>query len=139
MQIPIDEKVFGEIASREYETAKAELEKLGWQRALSANQKRHEHVATQALAGASLRIACQAGCWYCCYYKVDARAEEVFRIVDYVREKFSQDRAKRLREEVAVNAKTMRKLSHEEKLAVNLKCPFLDEGRCSIYEVVNAD
>lgn len=135
MYVAIDEKVFAEIALREYELAMSDLQKRGWQRALSASQKRHEDVTRQALSGASLRVACRAGCWYCCYYKVDAHAEEVFQIVDYVRAKFSPERAKRFRDEVAANAKTMGKLSHQDKLAVNLKCPFLDGGKCSIYEV----
>jgi Fe-S-cluster containining protein len=66
---------------------------------------------------------------------VDAHAEEVFRIIDYVRAKFNPERTKRLKEDVANNAKTLRQLSPEDKLKANLKCPFLDDGKCSVYEV----
>ena len=132
MEVEIDTEIFGKIARAEYDTAIASIGKRGW-RAVVASHERLDRVIEVAAQKASSKAACQAGCWYCCYYKVDVRAEEVFRIVDFVRSNFKSDRAKRLRDDVAENANIMRDLSREARLAANLKCPFLDEGTCSIY------
>ena len=51
----------------------------------------------------------RAGRWYCCPFKVEVRAAEAFAIVDHVREHFTQEQSRRLRQEVADNAKVMRR------------------------------
>ncbi|MDO8909756.1 MAG: YkgJ family cysteine cluster protein [Pseudohongiella sp.] len=126
---------FTEITQREHAIALADTRMHGWQQALAASQKRQDDISRLIVSTASSGLACQAGCWYCCYFKVDAHAEEVFRIVDYVKAKFNPSRAARLQEDVAANAKTLRSLSPEQQLSANLKCPFLDDGKCSIYDV----
>lgn len=130
-----EQDLFAEITRREHAIAVAEIKTLGWKPALVASQKRQEAMAGLIASSASPGVACQAGCWYCCYYKVDVRAEEVLLIADYVRVKFSPDRLKQLKDDVAANAQTMRGLSDTEQLQANLKCVFLTDGKCSVYDV----
>jgi Fe-S-cluster containining protein len=126
---------FTEITRREYAITLADIKTHGWKPALIASQKRQDDISQLIVSTASPGVACQAGCWYCCYFKVDVHAEEVFRIVDFVQAKFSTARVTQLQAEVAANANTLRTLSKEEQLTANLKCAFLDKGQCSVYEV----
>jgi Fe-S-cluster containining protein len=130
-----DQDLFTEITRCEHTIAVAEIKKLGWKPALAASQKRQDDMARLIVSTASPGIACQAGCWYCCYYKVDAHAEEVLLIAEYVRAKFSPERIKQLKQDVAHNAQSLRTLSGSEQLQANLKCALLDDGKCSVYDV----
>ncbi len=124
-----------EIIEREHALARADIKALGWKPALAASQKRQGAMATLIASTLSPGIACKAECWYCCYFKVEVRAEEVFQMVDHVRAHFSPERVKRVQHDVAENVNALRGLSHEQQLAAHRKCAFLDEGKCSIYEV----
>ncbi|MDO9318458.1 MAG: YkgJ family cysteine cluster protein [Gammaproteobacteria bacterium] len=135
MPLTIPQKLFEEITRREHALTSADIKTLGWQQALSASQQRQDHMARLITSTASAAIACQAGCWYCCYFKVEVRSEEALQIVKFVRENFSPERAKRLQDDVAENAGALRGLPREEQLTANRKCAFLDDGKCSIYAV----
>jgi Fe-S-cluster containining protein len=127
--------LFTQITQREHALSRAELKSLGWKPALAASQKRQDAMAGLIASTLTPPLACKAGCSYCCHYKVGARAEEVFQIVDFVRTKFSAPRLQRLQEDVARNAATMRVKTSAEQLAANLPCPLLDNGQCSVYAV----
>ena len=127
--------LFTQITQREHALSRAELKSQGWKPALAASQKRQDAMAGLIASTITPPLACKAGCSYCCHFKVGARAEEVFQIVDYVRTKFSAPRLQRLQEDVARNAATMRGKTSEEQLAVNLPCALLDNGQCSVYAV----
>lgn len=131
----IPQQLFEEITRREHALTSADLNSLGWKQALSASQQRQDHMARLITSTATGGIACQAGCWYCCYFKVEIRSEEALQIVDFVRENFSPARVKRLHDDVADNADALRNMTREQQLTANRKCPFLDDGKCSIYAV----
>tara|TARA_R100001509_G_scaffold164472_1_gene142156 strand:+ start:71 stop:742 length:672 start_codon:yes stop_codon:yes gene_type:complete len=97
--------------------------------------KRLENGASTALSQSGEVLACSNGCWFCCYYKVDARPEEVFRIQSHLKKTRSSMELLALRKEIDANAKVLRKMTYHEQLYANLKCPFLVAGSCSIYEV----
>ena len=125
----------GDPARREYTVAIDEIGRRGWRFTTRSSLGRLDGALAAAVAAAEVKPACRAGCWYCCHFKVEVRAEEAFAIVDHVREHFTQEQSRRLRQEVADNAKVMRRATPAEQLEANLKCPFLAEGVCSIYEV----
>ncbi len=131
----IPQMLFEDITRREHALTSADLKTLGWQQALSASQQRQDHMARLITSTASAGIACKSGCWYCCYFMVEVRSEEALQIVNFVRENFSPERARRLQHDVAVNANALRDLPREEQLTANRKCAFLDDGKCSIYAV----
>ena len=135
MPVPAAESAFEAARSREYTIAVDEIRRRGWRQATQSSHDRLDERLSAAAAAASEKPACRVGCWYCCYLKVGVRPEEAFTIVDFIREHFTAERSKELREAVAANAKIMRQLPPAERLLAALKCPFLLDGACSIYEV----
>lgn len=135
MAVPTTQSPFAELTRREHALATADLNKRGWQPALAASQSRQDAMAGLIASTASSSVACKSGCWYCCHYKVDVRAEEVFQIVEHVRARFTPARQQRLQNDVAENAKTLEGLSREQQLTANLQCPLLEDGQCSVYAV----
>ena len=135
MRMPAEENSFQAAQRKEYTIAIDEIRSRGWRRAARSSLDRLDQSLAAAAATAGEKSACRVGCSYCCYLKVGARPEEVFAIVDFVRENFTPERSKELREAVAANARIMRRSTAAEQLAATLKCPFLVDGACSIYEV----
>jgi Fe-S-cluster containining protein len=135
MEIDIDTKIFKQIAKAEYEISSAEIKRNGPLVTCGSYHRRLDDSATNILAESDETPDCSNGCWYCCYYKVDLRAEEAFRIINFVREHFSKENLVELRKEITEKAKIMKSLTQHEQLAINMKCPFLENNSCSIYEV----
>lgn len=133
MEFEIDEPLVQGIISDEYARARADIERLGPLSALAASQRRHdERLAGAADAGT---LACKVGCFWCCYFTIDARAGEVLRILDFVAQNFSAAEQRRVREEIAANSAALSALDDSQRTRQNLKCPFLAQGACTIYEV----
>lgn len=91
---------------------------------------------------ARARVACKKGCFYCCKEPVYASRQEVAVLADRVRAMPAeeQDRIKADLARVVQKMKESGILQHpEEKLAfpyraLNLWCPLLKDGLCSVYE-----
>jgi Fe-S-cluster containining protein len=79
--------------------------------------------------------ACAAGCAYCCNIKVEVSAQEVFVIKDYVLNNFAREKIQRVIAKALVNSEESKSITKEEQLAINQECAFLEEGKCSVYEV----
>lgn len=121
---------------QEYTIAVGDIRRSGWRKAWEASHARLDASLSAALADSRARIACHAGCSYCCHFKVEIRAEEAFAIVDYVREHFSPERSREIRAAANANARVMRMATPTEQIAANLPCVFLGaDGCCTIYEV----
>ena len=93
----------------------------------------HRHDARIAAAPDVGTLACRAGCTWCCYFTVDVRAAEVFRILDFVEQTFTPHEKARVLAEVRANSVALGVLGEGERVTRNVKCPFLNEGRCTIY------
>jgi Fe-S-cluster containining protein len=131
MEISLDLPFLRGILTQERELALNEIRALGPQRALENSQQRHDaRVASAPDVGT---LACRAGCSWCCYFTVDVRAVEVFRILDVVEQSFTPAEKERLYAEVRANSALLKDLDEDERVTRNLKCPFLNEGRCTIY------
>jgi Fe-S-cluster containining protein len=131
MEFTLDVPVIREILEREQARACDEIRDLGVLRALESSQHRHD--ARIAAAPDVGTLACRAGCTWCCYFTVDVRAAEVFRILDFVEQSFTPEDKARVYSEVRTNSVALRKLGEGERVTRNVKCPFLNEGRCTIY------
>jgi Fe-S-cluster containining protein len=82
-------------------------------------------------------VACQAGCYYCCFYQVVLTPPEALLIGDYVDGAYSRKDRKGLKERIShVLALTAGK-SRQERVEVwhDTPCIFLAGGRCSVYAV----
>jgi Fe-S-cluster containining protein len=130
MEFFLDFSLIRNILEQESQRACDEIRALGVLRALESSQQRHD--ARIAAAPDVGTLACRAGCTWCCYFTVDVRAAEVFRILDVVEQLFTPAE-KAHYAEVRANSAALRKLREGERVTRNLKCPFLSEGRCTIY------
>lgn len=133
MDIDIDIAALRELTTREYDQTRADLASLGVYEALARSQARHD--TRLAAAADAPTLACKAGCFWCCYFSVDVRPVEVFRIVDFMAREFSVRERERVANEVRANSAILSRLDTDERARRNVKCPFLVEGRCGIYSV----
>ena len=131
MEFTLDIPFIRAILEREHALARDEIRDLGVLRALESSQRRHD--ARIAAAPDVGTLACRAGCTWCCYFTVDVRAAEVFSILDFVEQSFTPEDKARVFAEVHANSVALRKLGEDERVTRNLKCPFLNEGRCTVY------
>jgi Fe-S-cluster containining protein len=131
MEISLDLAFIRGILSQEYRRAQDEIRTAGVLRAFENSQQRHdERIASAPDVGT---LACRAGCTWCCYFSVDVRAAEVFTILDFVERTFTVEEKARVYTEVRANSAALQKLGEGERNRRNVKCPFLNDGRCTIY------
>lgn len=132
MEIIIDDALVGEIVTQETLQARADIDRLGPVAAYENSRSRHD--ARLSAASDAHTLACKSGCYWCCYFTVDLRAVEVFSILDFMARELSTAEQARVRGEIEANSAMLRDLSDLERMRRNVKCPFLAQGRCSIYE-----
>jgi Fe-S-cluster containining protein len=131
MEISLDLPFIRGILTQEYERARDEIQSAGVWCALENSQQRHDlRIASAPDIGT---LACRAGCTWCCYFSVDVRPVEVFSILDFVERTFTIEEKARVYAEVRANAAALKDLGEIERMKRNVKCPFLSDGRCSIY------
>jgi Fe-S-cluster containining protein len=131
MEFTLDFRFIRDILKQEHARARDEIRDLGELPALESSQQRHD--ARIAAAPDVGTLACRVGCTWCCYFTVDVRAAEVFRILDFVEQSFTREEKARVYAEVRANSSAIRQLGEGERVTRNVKCPFLNEGRCTIY------
>jgi Fe-S-cluster containining protein len=131
MEFSLDFPFIRNILEQENARARDDIRDLGVLRALESSQQRHD--ARIAAAPDVGTLACRAGCTWCCYFTVDVRAAEVFGILDFVEQSFTPEEKARVYAEVRANSVALGKLGEGERVTRNIKCPFLNEGRCTIY------
>lgn len=133
MEITLDVAFVRSMLRRECERASADLENVGVARAYRNSQQRHDGAIASAPDVNTL--ACRAGCSWCCYFSVDVRAVEVFEILDYIEREWTAEQKARTFSEIRANSASMAGLDELQRMTRNLKCPFLWDGRCSVYAV----
>ncbi len=131
MEITLDVEFIRGILARERDRARKEIGSEGVMHAFERALVRHDAAVESAPDVGTL--ACRAGCTWCCYFSVDVRAIEVFRILDYIERAFTTEQRARVYAEIRANSAMLRGLDEMERMRRNVKCPFLVEGRCSIY------
>lgn len=131
MEISLDLDFIRGVLAQEYQRAQDEIRTVGVLRALEHSQQRHDaRIASAPDVGT---LACRAGCTWCCYFSVDVRAVEAFSILDFVERTFTIEEKTRVYAEIRANSTALRNLGENERMKRNVKCPFLNEGRCTIY------
>lgn len=81
------------------------------------------------------KVACFKGCSWCCYYRVVARTHEIIAIYTYINTELTESISSNIREEILATAKMVENMSDAKHIETNIKCPMLQNGRCSIYDV----
>src|ERR1700735_5913509 len=108
MEFFLDFSLIRSILEQEHRRARDEIRDSGVLRALENSQQRHD--ARIAAAPDVGTLACRAGCTGCCYFTVDVRAAEVFRILDFVEQSCTPAEKARVSAEVRANSVALRKL-----------------------------
>jgi len=80
-------------------------------------------------------IACRSGCAHCCHQPVGITAIEAITIVERLRQTLSDGEIERVRERLARAHEKARGVTTADRFSTEHACPFLEESRCSIYEV----
>jgi Fe-S-cluster containining protein len=132
LEITVDEALVRRIVAEEIGQAQADIDGLGPVAAYERSRRRHD--ARLSAAPDAHTLACKSGCYWCCYFTVDVRAVEVFSILDFVARELSLSEQARVRREIEANSLLLQGLGEMERMRRNVKCPFLSEGRCGIYE-----
>jgi len=79
--------------------------------------------------------ACHAGCAHCCHQAVGVSPPEVFAIHAYLRDNRTPDQLAAVVRRLRDADDRTRGMPSADRLSPDHPCPFLDEQRCSIYEV----
>jgi putative zinc- or iron-chelating protein len=79
--------------------------------------------------------ACRPGCAHCCYQAVGVSAPEVFAIYDHLRASRKPDELDAAVRRIRDADDRTRGMTAAERLSPRLPCPFLEQERCSIYQV----
>jgi len=100
--------------------------------AMAATSRLADGLLARAPAGA---VACKAGCDHCCYQSVGVTALEALAIAAHLRATLSTEELATVAAHVAETYRTTRGLTTAERFSPDHPCVFLQDGRCSVYEV----
>ena len=131
MEFTIDFELVRKLTKSEYQQARSQIATLGIMQAFRNSLRRHDEQLSSA--SDSDTLACKQGCSWCCHFSIDIRPVEAFNIIEFMRDNFPADRIEQIHNELLANHQALKNLDDEQRLRLNIKCPFLVEGRCSIY------
>lgn len=89
----------------------------------------------ESCAAKSIHLGCSQGCSHCCYQRVTVAPHEVFVVTDYIERRFLPDERQKLNSRLDGHLDMVKNLSKEERDNRKVACPFLVNGKCSIYPV----
>jgi Fe-S-cluster containining protein len=81
----------------------------------------------------NVKLACQAGCSYCCHLRVDAYAHEVLFAADFIRRNLSTVEIDAIIAKSKAHAGKVRAMTLLQQMSSNNACPLLVDNRCSAY------
>lgn len=131
MEFTLDFSTIRRIVSQERAQARSEIEALGPLAAFKHSLQRHDRRLVEAPDANTL--ACRAGCSWCCHFSIELRPVEAIHIAEFVARELSPAERQRVLQEAASNDVLLHALDEIERMRRNVKCPFLNEGRCTIY------
>ena len=88
---------------------------------------------TAKIAELGVTLACRDGCWICCHLRVDVFAHEVFLLADFIRKRFAGVELELLMARLTAHTEKVVALEPIEHVSQNIRCPLLQDGRCSVY------
>jgi Fe-S-cluster containining protein len=131
MEFTIDFVTVRRIVALEAAQAQEEIAALGALPAYRRSLQRHDQRLNEAADAGTL--ACKKGCAWCCYFSVDVRPVEALNILEFMQETFPAAEQRRLHAEIEANSRVLGPLDEMLRMQQTIKCPFLADGRCSIY------
>lgn len=129
------EQQFMAIAQHEFARASKPLKRLNdVAPILAASYQRHDNLIHTTLATSTEALACRAGCAYCCHYKVEARAAEIFAVKRWMLKQWSEAEVAAATARITAHAEKVLSITEQEHLSLNMPCPLLVDQQCSVYE-----
>lgn len=101
--------------------------------ALVAKAGRRIEATFEHLRKEGARIACKAGCAFCCHLRVTVTAHEAIALYHYLRSKIPAAQAQEIEQRVLANAERIAQMTQEQHWATNVQCAFLVDAKCSAY------
>ncbi|PCJ84700.1 MAG: hypothetical protein COA54_13065 [Thiotrichaceae bacterium] len=95
--------------------------------------KRLDETITGASVHVEQGVQCKKGCSYCCFFRVDVSANEVFAISDYMKKTLSGEEFEHQLERAKDNKTKLAMLSQSKRIVTNVACPLLVDNACSVY------
>lgn len=141
LQIPVfsqawQNRIVEDVAQTSYAMVKAQMSvetvALVGTRAMKTTSNLVDELLNHAPQGA---LGCRSGCSHCCYQRVGVTPAEALAIQFHLNQTRSATELVEIRARLSTAHEKTRMLSAEERLSPDLPCPFLERGRCSIYEV----
>lgn len=83
--------------------------------------------------GGKAKIACKAGCGWCCVVRVGAAPAEVLALADRLKRTLPDSDLELLKAEVQAYAWRLAPLGNEQKRAERMPCPLLQSESCSAH------
>jgi len=97
--------------------------------------KRVDEVVGATLAGHHIKVACSAGCRYCCSLQVQVKPYEAFTLAEWLRRKLAPQRLDAVLAKLRDNAARTRAAGDAARKRMNIACALLaDDGTCGAYE-----
>jgi hypothetical protein len=103
------------------------------QTVLGEMHKRLEMLSEAIIEERKVKLACKAGCAFCCHLRVDARAHEVIYAAEFIRRNLSDAEIEGIVARSKAHAKKIGAMTVLEQFSTNNACPLLVDGRCSAY------
>jgi Fe-S-cluster containining protein len=80
------------------------------------------------------KIACGKSCSFCCHIRVGVSPLEIFILARFIRETFTDDEFRRVKQTLKENVGRLVGKSSEEQASMKMPCALLNqEGNCSCY------
>lgn len=126
---------FLSVVTNESSRTRNDLNELEPDKALIKFYARHDQVVTAVLTHSDKNIACQAGCSYCCYFKIEVKPLEIIAIADHLKKTFPPEKIDAVVKKAKDNIAEFDQLDYSQQVSTNQPCPFLLEDQCSIYNL----
>lgn len=85
-------------------------------------------------AAYDIKLACSAGCAYCCHARVDVFPHEALTMARYIKANRSNAEQRQIVQRIQEQAQRTAGLTREAHFRARIPCAFLVDSRCSIYE-----
>lgn len=89
-----------------------------------------QHVQSQNVR----KVACKAGCSWCCNLRVTVTPPEVLTITSYLQYALSEQEYQIFKNRVEAAANKVYELTADERFFARIPCPLLVDDLCSVYE-----
>jgi hypothetical protein len=81
------------------------------------------------------KLACKAGCSFCCNLRVSAFGHELIGLYYFITTQMPKELARGVRQRVLENAQRIASMTESEHFTTNIQCALLVDGKCSAYPV----